>query len=176
MAIGFLLPFLTGQIKEFGNMLLPMHIPVMLCGLICGWQYGLGTGLILPILRSVITGAPILFPRAAAMSLELATYGAMCGFLFGCFKNQNLKAVYTSLVASMLSGRIVWGFAEILFLGIQNTSFTFSAFITGAFLNSIPGIIIQLVVIPIIIVALKRAKYIPLSQTLLCNSDIHCDS
>lgn len=40
LALGLVLPFATAQIQQIGNMLLPMHIPVLLCGLICGWQYG----------------------------------------------------------------------------------------------------------------------------------------
>ena len=75
LAIGLLLPFLTGQIRQIGNMLLPMHIPVILCGLICGWQYGLGVGFVLPLLRCVIFGMPVLFPTAVSMSFELAAYG-----------------------------------------------------------------------------------------------------
>ena len=40
MALGIVLPFFTGQIPQIGGMLLPMHLPVLLCGLLCGWQYG----------------------------------------------------------------------------------------------------------------------------------------
>ena len=71
LALGLVLPFLTGQIKEIGNMLLPMHIPVMLCGLVCGPQYGLLVGAITPILRSSLFGMPVMYPHAINMVFEL---------------------------------------------------------------------------------------------------------
>ena len=82
LALGLVLPFLTGQIQQIGNMLLPMHFPVILCGLICGWKYGLGVGFIVPLLRSAIFGMPVMYPNALAMAFELATYGFFAGFLF----------------------------------------------------------------------------------------------
>ena len=63
LAIGLVLPFFTGQIPAVGKMLLPMHIPVLLCGLICGWQWGLGVGFVLPVLRSVLFSMPVMYPR-----------------------------------------------------------------------------------------------------------------
>ena len=71
MALGIVLPFLTGQIQQIGNMLLPMHIPVMLCGFICGWQYGLAVGAVTPLLRSMMFGMPPMMPTAAAMAVEI---------------------------------------------------------------------------------------------------------
>lgn len=82
MALGIVLPFLTGQIQQIGNKLLPMHIPVLLCGFICGWQYGLAVGLFTPLLRSVMFGMPSLMPTAAAMAVELAVYGLTAGLLY----------------------------------------------------------------------------------------------
>ena len=63
MAIGLVLPFLTGQIPQIGSMLLPMHLPVLLCGLICGWQYGGLVGFVLPLLRYLLFGMPHLSHR-----------------------------------------------------------------------------------------------------------------
>lgn len=83
MAIGVVLPILTGQIQQIGNMLLPMHLPVFLCGLICGWQYGAAVGFVLPLFRSVTFGMPPLFPTATATAFELATYGLVAGLLYG---------------------------------------------------------------------------------------------
>ena len=82
IALGIILPFLTGQIPEIGSMLLPMHIPVLICGFICGWKYGLLVGLITPLLRSVSFGMPPIYPTAIAMSFELAAYGFISGLLF----------------------------------------------------------------------------------------------
>ena len=73
LALAFVLPFLTGQVPEIGNMLCPMHIPVLLCGFICGWPYGLLIGFLSPLLRSLILGMPPMFPKAVCMALELAT-------------------------------------------------------------------------------------------------------
>ena len=72
LGLGLVLPFLTGQVPQVGSMLLPMHIPVLLCGIICGWEYGLAVGAILPLLRSVIFGMPPMYPTALAMTFELA--------------------------------------------------------------------------------------------------------
>ena len=82
IALGIVLPFLTGQIPRFGSMLLPMHIPVFLCGLICGWPYGLAVGFILPLLRSLLFSMPPMYPVAIAMAFELATYGFVAGILY----------------------------------------------------------------------------------------------
>jgi uncharacterized membrane protein len=156
VAIGVVLPFFTGQIPRIGNMLLPMHIPVFLCGLICGWQYGAIVGFVLPLFRSVLFSMPVMFPTAAAMAFELMTYGLAAGLLYGRSKWQCVIALYRSLLIAMLSGRIVWGFVQMIFLGLGGNRFTWKAFMAGAFLNAIPGIILQLVFIPAVMVALNR--------------------
>ncbi len=153
-ALGLLLPFLTGQIPQIGNMLLPMHLPVFLCALICGWQYAL------PLLRSLMFGMPPIYPTAVAMAFELATYAFVTGFVYSRFKKQNIVKVYISLVAAMIAGRIVWGIAQLILLGIKGNTFTFSAFISGAFLTAFPGIILQLLLIPGIMLALDKMKLV----------------
>lgn len=157
LALGMVLPFLTGQIRQIGNMLLPMHIPVLLCGLICGWQYGAAVGLIVPLLRSVTFGMPPLYPVAIAMAFELMTYGFVSGFLYERSRWQCVIALYRCLIAAMIAGRLVWGAAEIVLLGLRGGAFTWEAFLAGALLNAIPGIILQLILIPAIMVALHRA-------------------
>lgn len=157
LAIGIVLPFLTGQIKQIGSMLLPMHIPVLLCGLICGWQYGLAVGFILPLFRSVLFSMPVLFPTAIAMAFELATYGAVVGLLYSRSRWKCVIALYRSLIAAMLAGRVVWGIVQMLLLGIKGNRFTWQMFFAGAFLNAIPGIVLQLIFIPAVMVALNRA-------------------
>ena len=81
-AIGIILPFFIGQIPLVGQMLLPMHIPVLLCGLIVGWQYGLATGFFLPLVRGMLFGMPALFPNGIGMAFEMATYGLVIGYLY----------------------------------------------------------------------------------------------
>lgn len=165
MALGMVLPFLTGQIQQIGNMLLPMHLPVFLCGLICGWQYGAVVGFVLPFLRSVTFGMPPLFPTATAMAFELATYGLVAGLLYKRSRWQCVVALYRSLIAAMLAGRIVWGAVEIVLLGLSGSSFTWQMFITGALLNAIPGIVVQLILIPAIMVALNRTGLVVFKNT-----------
>lgn len=156
LALGLILPFLTGQIPQIGSMLLPMHIPVFLCGLICGWQYGGLIGVILSPLRYALFGMPILFPTGIAMMAELATYGIVAGALYQHSRWQCLKALYRSILTAMVSGRVVWALAEIALLGISANGFTWQMFISGALLNAIPGIIVQLILLPAIMVALNR--------------------
>ena len=159
LAIGMVLPMLTGQIKEIGDTLLPMHIPVMLCGLLCGWQYGLTVGFVLPFLRSVIFSMPPFFPNAVWMALELATYGFVIGFLYTKSKKKNTFNLYLSLLTAMISGRLVWGIAKVILLGAGDSGFTFTAFITGGFLDAIPGIILQLILIPLIIKTVDKINF-----------------
>lgn len=151
LAVGVVLPMLTSQIKEIGDTLLPMHIPVLLCGFICSWKYGGAVGLILPFIRSLIFSMPPLYPNAVWMALELMTYGIVAGLVYS-----QTRKKYMSLIVAMLSGRIVWGIAKAVLLGVAGKSFTISAFITGGFVDAVPGIVIQLVLIPLIIKAYEK--------------------
>lgn len=165
LAIGLVLPFFTGQIKQIGNMLLPMHLPVLLCGLVCGWQYGLGVGFILPILRGALFGMPVFYPTGAAMAFELAAYGFIAGYLYSHAKWHCIKSLCRCLIAAMLGGRVVWGIAMTIIMGLGNSgSFTLAAFWTGAFLNAVPGIVLQLILIPAIMLALDKTHLMPFSH------------
>ena len=148
LAIGYVLPFLTGQIPEIGNLLLPMHLPVMMCGIIFGGGWGCAVGFVLPITRSFIFSRPIMFPSAIAMSFELAAYGLVIGALCSLIKPKRFLSVYPPLIASMLLGRAVWGAAMTALLGFSGNGFTAALFISGAFVDAIVGIVIQLVLIP----------------------------
>ncbi len=165
LAIGIILPFLTGQIQQIGNMLLPMHIPVLLCGLVCGWRYGLFIGFVLPFLRYAMFGMPVLFPTGLAMAFELATYGMAIGLFYSHSRWHCIVSLYRSMVAAMLSGRVVWAVVQMLLLGIGENGFTWKMFLAGAFFNAIPGIILQLVVIPAIMVALSRTGLVLFTKT-----------
>ena len=156
LALCLVLPFLTGQIPEIGAMLCPMHFPVILCGFLCGWQYGMAVGFIAPLLRSVIFGMPPMM-TAIPMAFELLTYGLLAGLLYKLLKNK-IIGTYVSLITAMIGGRIIWGIAQFIMAGLQNSSFPFSAFISGAVLNAVPGIIAQIVLIPLIVFALERAN------------------
>ncbi|MBE6731894.1 MAG: ECF transporter S component [Ruminococcaceae bacterium] len=158
LALGLTLPFLTGQIPEIGAMLCPMHFPVLLCGLLCGWQYGMAVGFVTPLLRSVIFGMPPMM-TAIPMAFELLTYGLLAGLFYKLFENK-LIGTYASLISAMVGGRIVWGIAQLIMMGLQGSDFPFSAFIAGSVLNAVPGIIAQIVLIPIIVFALERANLV----------------
>ena len=157
LAIAYVLPFFTGQIPEVGAMLCPMHIPVLLCGFICGWNWGLLVGFIAPLLRSVALGMPPMFPTAICMAFELATYGAIAGIMHKKLSSKKWY-VYLSLIIAMIAGRIVWGGAMYICMGIKGGAFTLAAFFAGAITNAIPGIIVQLILIPIIVIMLEKAK------------------
>ena len=156
LAIGMLLPFLTGQIPQIGNMMLPMHIPVLLCGLICGWQYGAVLGFILPLVRYLVFGMPVLFPTGTAMAFELMTYGLVIGLIYSFSRWKCIISLYRALIGAMIAGRIVWAAAQMILLGVSGGTFTMKMFLAGAFFNAVPGIIIQLVLIPTVMVALGR--------------------
>ena len=160
LCMALLLPFLTGQIPQIGKMLLPMHIPVLLCGLICGWQYGTAVGFIAPILRGIIFSNPVFFPTGIIMAFELASYGLFAGLIFNLFKNRNIAKVYISLISAMLIGRIIKCIVQFFILGFTNEGFVFAAYIAGAFTNALPGIVLQLILIPIIMLILDRTRLI----------------
>ena len=157
LALAYTLPFLTGQIPAFGAMLCPMHIPVLLCGFICGWPWGLLVGFIAPLFRSLTLGMPTLFPKALAMAFELMTYGAVAGLLHRLLPKKK-PFIYCSLLVSMLTGRLVWGAAMFISLSATGNIFTFSAFLAGAFTNAIPAIIVQLTLIPLLVILLEHPK------------------
>ena len=155
LALCLVLPFLTGQIPEIGQALSPMHIPVLLCGFICGPWYGAVVGFIAPILRSAIFGMPP-FPMNIPMAFELLTYGLVAGIMYRLLPKKPVST-YISLIVAMLAGRVIWGFGRVILAGVQNSAFSMQMFMAGAFLDAIPGIICHIVLIPIIVIALEKA-------------------
>lgn len=156
LAMCLLLPFLTGQIPEIGSRLSPMHFPVLLCGYLCGWPYALAVGFAAPLLRSLLFGMPPLVPAAIVMAFELAAYGLATAILSRLLPKKP-GFLYVSLILSMLLGRVVWGFASLVVYNLLGNPFTWQMFVAGAFLNAIPGIIVQIVLIPPIVLGLRRA-------------------
>ncbi len=156
MALGLVLPMITGNLTQIGNMLLPMHLPILLCGFICGWQYGLIAGVVTPLLRSFLFTAPPLFPIAAAMAFELGAYGFLTGIMSRILPKK-VWSIYVSLFTAMLGGRIVWGIVKMCFAGMTKTNFTYAMFLAGAFTEAIPGIVIQIILVPVLVMACRRA-------------------
>ncbi len=157
LALTFVMPFLTGQIPEIGSMLCPMHIPVLLCGFICGWPWGMAVGAIAPLLRSFTLGMPPLFPTAVCMAFELAAYGLVAGLMHKLLPKKK-PYIYCSLLTAMIIGRLIWGMAMLVCMGINGGSFTLAAFLAGAFTNAIPGIIVQIILVPILVSVLSNTK------------------
>ena len=156
LALALVLPYFTGGIPAIGNLLLPMHLPVLLCGFLCGWPWGLAVGFISPLLRSMIFGMPPVWV-AIAMAFEMATYGAVAGVLYRKLPKTGWR-IYASLISAMVAGRLVWGLVKFLLTGLQGTEFSLALFLSGAITTAIPGIILQLILIPILVVVMERTN------------------
>lgn len=157
-AMCVVLPIAFHSIPNAGSVFLPMHIPVLLCGMICGWPYGLVCGIIGPFLCTMITGMP---PAAMlpAMMVECAAYGAVAGIMLKLVRTGKTGAdLYIALIVAMLAGRVLAGIAKAL---IFSPGITLSAWITASFVTALPGILVQLVAIPILVSALTKAHMIP---------------
>ncbi len=157
LALAYVLPFLTGQIPEIGAMLCPMHLPVLISGFVCGWPWGLAVGVTAPLLRSLTLGMPPLFPTAACMAAELAVYGAVAGLMHRLLPKKP-PYIYCSLLTAMVAGRLVWGLAMFACLGLTGSTFSLAAFFAGAVTGAIPGIIAQIVLVPLVVMLLKATK------------------
>ncbi len=160
LAIAMALPFVTGQIPEIGSMLCPMHIPALLCGFLCGGLWGMAVGFVSPLLRGLLFGMPPLFPTGVAMAFELAVYGAAAGWLYRRLPRKR-GVIFAALLLAMIAGRIVWGIVHIVIAGVTGVEFTWAAFLGGAVTTALPGILLQLVLIPALVVAMERAGLVP---------------
>ena len=159
LALCMVLPFLTGQIPQIGSALSPMHIPVLLAGFLCGPWWAAAVGAVAPLLRFALFGMPPIFPTGVAMCFELAAYGLVSGLLYARLPKKTVN-IYVSLVAAMLAGRVVWGIVRVALSGVAGQPFTWAAFMAGAFVNAVPGIIVHILLIPVIVMALRKAGLI----------------
>ena len=158
IALCLVLPMAFHSIPNAGSIFLPMHIPVLLCGLICGWPFGLVTGLIGPFLSSILTGMP---PAAMlpSMMVECGAYGAVAGLMMQFVRTKNATVdLYVSMVIAMAAGRILSGLAKAWIFTPGVAPF---AWVTTSLVTGIPGIVVQLLVLPAVVFALTRAKLIP---------------
>lgn len=157
LALCMVLPLLTFGSTQIGNMISPMHIPVLICGFVCGWQYGAIVGFTAPLLRYMIFHMPPVYPIGAAMAFELAAYGILCGVLYKVLPKKN-SYIYLSLILSMLGGRLVWGAARYIMAGLSGSEFGLSLFVSGAFIEAVPAIICHIIIVPLVVMAFKRSK------------------
>ena len=159
IALAMLLPLLTWQDTMLGNMFSLMHIPVFLCGFLCGWHWGAVVGFICPLLRFLIFAKPPM-PTALAMAFELCVYGLVAGLLYKFLPKKN-GFLYVSLIGAMIVGRIAGGAAMFIIAGIKGTGYTMATFFTSYFVNAVPGIVLHIILVPLIVMALKNAKLMP---------------
>ncbi len=157
LALALVLPFLTGQIPQIGSALCPMHLPVLLCGFFCGPWYGFLIGLLAPLLRFFLFGMPPLIPTGLAMCFELAAYGLSAGLLYRLLPRKKLW-IYAALIGAMLVGRAVWGIVRVLLFELEGSPFGWAAFLAGAFTKALPGIALQLIVIPPIVMLWEKCR------------------
>ena len=160
IALCMLLPFLTVGNQQLGNLLCLMHIPIFICAFLLDWKWAMAAGLIAPLLRTACFGMPPLFPTAIAMALELGTYGCVTSIIYDRLTKKagrNTVSIYISLIAAMIAGRLVTGAAKAVMLGVAGTPFTFGTFLTVNVVYTLPGAVIQLILVPVIVTALKRA-------------------
>lgn len=160
IALCVVLPMAFHSIPNAGSIYCPMHIPVLLCGLICGWPMGILCGLGGPLLSSMLTGMP---PAAMLpiMLFELPTYGLLTGLMMNCLHTKKVYVdLYVSLIVALIGGRIVAGLSRALIFAPGQYSLTL--WVTGYFVTALPGLIIQLALIPVIIRALEKANLIPM--------------
>lgn len=159
LALCLVLPFLTGQIPQIGSTLCPMHIPILLAGFLCGPWWAMAVGAVAPLLRFALFGMPPIFPTGTAMCFELAVYGLVSGLLYVRLPKKT-ASIYVSLIGAMLAGRIVWGVVMAVISGVTGSAFTWTAFLAGAFINAVPGIVVHILLIPVAVIALKKAGLI----------------
>ncbi len=159
IALCYVIPLMFHGIQNAGNIFCPMHIPVFICGLICGWQYGLLCGIAGPALSSALSGMP---PVAIlpSMMVELAAYGTAAGLMMKLVRTKSTYAdLYISLIVAIVCGRVLAGLAKALIFA--RGSYSMSAWIAGSVVTSWPGTVIQLVFIPTIVFALMKSHLIP---------------
>lgn len=159
IALCYVIPLMFHGIQNAGSIFCPMHIPVFICGLICGWQYGLLCGIAGPALSSALSGMP---PVAIlpSMMVELAAYGTASGLMMKLVRTKSTYAdLYISLIVAIVCGRVLAGLAKALIFA--RGSYSMSTWIAGSVVTSWPGTVIQLVFIPTIVFALMKSHLIP---------------
>ncbi len=144
-----------------GTALSPMHLPVLLCGLVCGWPYGTFCGLAGPVLASLLSGMPPV-ARLLYMAPELMAYGFFTGLLFQRIRTGQFYAdLYLALVPSLLLGRIVGGVAQALVLLSSAQPYSVSLWAGAYLVGTLPAVVLQLVLLPVLVTVLTRAHLVP---------------
>lgn len=155
LALALLLPFVGGQNPSINSIFCPMHIPIFLCGFICGWKWGLAVGFTAPLLRSVTFGFPVFYPIAVSMAFELAAYGLICGLMHMLLPKKK-PFIYCSLISAMIVGRIFRAIATLVCTELVGNNFAFKAFFTGVIIKSVPGMIAHIIIVPVTVILIEK--------------------
>ncbi len=154
LALALVLPFLTGQIPEIGKVLNPMHIPIFLCGFIAGAPWGVAVGAAAPLLRMLLFGMPQM-PTALSMAVELAVYGAASGIFYRLL-GKRISSLYVSLFIAMAVGRLALCLTAFLIAGFEGTDFSFTAYLIGNLTTAVPGLVVQVLLVPSAVIILEH--------------------
>lgn len=149
------------HLAGLGNAFSPMHLPVLLCGLVCGWPYGAVCGVAGPLLSSALTSMP---PAAGLVGMvpELCAYGLFSGLLLKLIRTGKTFAdLYLALVPAMLLGRVAGGVAKAVTFLAQAKGYSIAAWVSSYLVGTLPAIVMQLIVLPALVVLLMRAGAIP---------------
>ena len=153
------LPMAFHSIPMGGRIFLPIHIPVLICGLICGWPFGLLCGLAGPLLSYLLTSMPSI-GDLPSMMVELAIYGVTAALMLKFVHTKKVFAdLYISLLTAMLLGRLVTGVVRTYIFAPG--SYTMAIWASAYFVESFPGMVIQVVLVPLVVVSLMNARLIP---------------
>lgn len=159
LALAIVLPFLTrDRFRRSAQCSAPCTFRRFSADSSAGWQYGAVVGFVSPLLRMLMFGMPPVYV-AIAMAFELAVYGAISGLLYRAFPKK-VTSIYLSLLTAMIAGRLIWGAVKFVMAGIQHTEFSFALFLSGAVTTAIPGIILQIVLIPVLVMVAEKAKLV----------------
>ncbi len=162
IALCYVLPLVLHPFG-LGQVLSPMHLPVLLCGLLCGWGYGAICGVLGPVLSNLLSGMP---PANALLSMipELCVYGLVCGLMMKLLRSRHIYLdLYASMISAMLLGRVMGGVAKyLLYLsGTTTDGISLTAWTSAYFVGTLPGIIVQLLLIPTLVFVLMKARLVP---------------
>ena len=163
LALAVLMPRVAGLIPQIGKTLNLMHIPVLLCGFLCGWPWGLAVGFVSPLLSSLVNTMPKIYPDAVVMAFELAAYGCVAGLVYRMLPPRKWR-IYAALGIAMVAGRIVYGIVYFCLLkaGLVSVDGALLAFVwTKTVVTPVWGIVLQVALVPVLVMILEKARLIP---------------
>lgn len=160
IALCYVLPIAFHSVG-LGSSLSPMHIPVLLCGIVCGGASGFICGIIGPVVSSLLSGMPPLL-YLVRMIPELCVYGLVGGMVMKRVHTGRMAAdVYISLGSAMIAGRIAGGIATAIFYSVTSGVYSLALWISSYIIESIPGIVVHLILVPVLVFTLQKARLIP---------------